>query len=98
MRRSREQLEGEVKDLKKKLKDCEKRVDMQDGLAYNQGMKPEVRATFSEMGKKGGKGRWKNVPPEKRRELAKKAAAARWGRLDSQRNVSKKTFQGDENK
>ena len=43
-----------------------------------------VRALFqawgSEGGKKGGKLRWHGVPPEKRREIAKKAARARWGK------------------
>jgi hypothetical protein len=29
-------------------------------------------------GPKGGRARWANVPPEERRELAHKAAMARW--------------------
>jgi hypothetical protein len=29
-------------------------------------------------GPKGGKARWEGVPPEERRELARKAAEARW--------------------
>ena len=41
-----------------------------------------VSRVMSEMGKKGGKisgkRRMKNIPPERRREIALKAAQARW--------------------
>jgi hypothetical protein len=32
------------------------------------------------MGKRGGKARAENMPPEKRAEIAKKAASARWSK------------------
>jgi hypothetical protein len=34
----------------------------------------------SEMGKKGGAARAKTLEPERRRQIAKKAAAKRWGK------------------
>jgi hypothetical protein len=38
-------------------------------------------AALSKLGaKKGGKARWEGVSPEQRRELARKAARARWGK------------------
>ena len=33
-----------------------------------------------ELGRKGGRARAKKMTPERRREIARKAAAARWGR------------------
>ena len=39
-----------------------------------------VRAWGREGGKKGAKARWAGVSPAQRRALAKKAAAARWGK------------------
>jgi len=39
-----------------------------------------IRAWGREGGKKGAKARWAWVSPEQRRALAKKAAAARWGK------------------
>lgn len=36
----------------------------------------------AELGRKGGKARSKSMSPEKRREIAQKAAAARWKRAD----------------
>ena len=38
------------------------------------------RAWGREGGKKGAKARWEGVSPEQRREIARKAARARWGR------------------
>ncbi len=37
-------------------------------------------------GLKGGRARADKLTPEQRREIAKKAAAARWGRRDSESN------------
>jgi hypothetical protein len=37
-----------------------------------------------ELGRRGGNARAKNLSAERRREIARKAASARWGRQDSQ--------------
>lgn len=34
--------------------------------------------TASEMGKKGGKNRWKNIPKEQRSEIMRRLAYIRW--------------------
>jgi len=39
---------------------------------------PHAVALGHKGGKKGGKARWKGVPPEERREIARRAALARW--------------------
>ena len=39
---------------------------------------PRLRKAFQELGRVGGKTRAKNLTAEKRREIARKAAAARW--------------------
>ncbi len=36
--------------------------------------------TSSEMGRKGGKNRAKNLTPERRQEIGRQAAQARWGK------------------
>ncbi len=41
---------------------------------------PHAVALGRKGGKKGGKARWKGVPPEERQRLARKAARARWGK------------------
>jgi hypothetical protein len=41
--------------------------------------KKELSEYFAKLGKKGGKNRSGTLTPERRREIAKKAAAARWG-------------------
>jgi hypothetical protein len=38
------------------------------------------------LGRKGGLNSRKNLTPERRRELARKAAAARWGRAAAERS------------
>lgn len=40
---------------------------------------PEIRRVFSMMGKRGGAARAESLSPERRKEIAKKAAAKRWG-------------------
>ncbi|WFU42616.1 RNA-binding protein [Bradyrhizobium sp. CB82] len=50
-----------------------------DPTPEEQGKDPAAAA----MGKKGGKARADNLSPEKRAEIAKKAAATRWGKLSS---------------
>jgi hypothetical protein len=40
----------------------------------------ELSSAAAELGRKGGKKRAENMTPERRREIAKKAAAKRWGR------------------
>jgi hypothetical protein len=40
--------------------------------------KPAPKSAAAEMGSKGGKARASNLDREKRREIAKKAARARW--------------------
>ena len=39
---------------------------------------PHAVALGRKGGLKGGKARWEGVPPEQRREIARKAARARW--------------------
>ncbi len=39
----------------------------------------ELSSAAAEMGRKGGKKRAENMTPERRKEIAKKAAATRWG-------------------
>jgi len=41
---------------------------------------PEQRAYFAKEGRKGGKARLKTMTPEQRKEVARKAAQARWER------------------
>jgi general stress protein YciG len=41
-------------------------------------LRDEVKAAIQELGRKGGKKRAKNLTPQRRKEIAKKAAAARW--------------------
>ena len=47
----------------------------------------DIRAYFVEMGRQGGKkglaARMEKVSPERRREIARKAIAARWAKKDS---------------
>jgi hypothetical protein len=43
------------------------------------------------LGKKGGKNSRKNLTPEKRTELAQKAAAARWGEKGRKRDTPEST-------
>lgn len=45
---------------------------------YDPGPSDETAQARSEAGKKGGKARAESLSAEKRREIAKKAAAARW--------------------
>ena len=40
--------------------------------------KSEVSKLMAEMGRRGGKRRMTTITPERRSEIAKKAAAARW--------------------
>ena len=42
--------------------------------------KRELSSAAAELGRKGGKVRAENMTPERRKEIAKKAAAKRWGR------------------
>ena len=46
---------------------------------------PEMRAALSVIGRKGGRGRMAALTAEERRELARKAAAARWGKKTARR-------------
>jgi hypothetical protein len=41
---------------------------------------PILKAYFRNLAKKGGKGRASKLTPERRKEIAKKAAATRWGK------------------
>jgi hypothetical protein len=43
-------------------------------------LREHLRELGRKGGKKGGKARWEGVTPEERRELARKAAQARWRR------------------
>lgn len=40
----------------------------------------ELSSAAAELGRKGGKKRAENMTPERRKEIAKKAAAKRWGK------------------
>jgi hypothetical protein len=40
----------------------------------------ELSSAAAELGRKGGKKRAENMTPERRKEIAQKAAAKRWGR------------------
>ena len=40
----------------------------------------ELSSAAAELGRKGGKKRAENMTPERRKEIAKKAAASRWGK------------------
>jgi hypothetical protein len=40
----------------------------------------ELKSAAAELGSKGGKARAANMTPERRAEIAKKAAAKRWGK------------------
>ena len=59
-------------------------VDIATGEAEDknpdEGKNPHAVALGRLGGKKGGKARAKQLTPEKRREIAKKAAAARWNK------------------
>ena len=46
----------------------------------DEGKNPAAVALGKLGGPKGGKARWKGVPAKKRKELARKAAKARWNR------------------
>jgi general stress protein YciG len=43
--------------------------------------KRKVEGFYSKLGKKGGKARALALSPRKRKQIAKKAAKARWGKL-----------------
>ncbi len=43
-------------------------------------MQDALRKYFSKLGKKGGKARIAKISPERRREIARKAAQARWAK------------------
>ena len=43
---------------------------------------PHAVALGKKGGKKGGKARWEGVPPEERREIARRAALARWSKKE----------------
>lgn len=43
----------------------------------------ELQQYFSELGKKGGKARAEKLSKEQRKEIAKKAAQARWSKRDA---------------
>ncbi|MEO5973025.1 MAG: hypothetical protein ABIP91_06655 [Sphingomicrobium sp.] len=45
--------------------------------------KRELSSAAAEMGRKGGKKRAENMTPERRAEIARKAAAKRWGHSSS---------------
>ena len=45
-----------------------------------EGPKPGKDAAAADLGKRGGAARAKKLTPEKRAEIAKKAAASRWGK------------------
>jgi hypothetical protein len=38
------------------------------------------KSKLAEMRKRGGENRWRGITPERRSELARKAALARWGK------------------
>ena len=40
----------------------------------------ELSSAAAELGRKGGKKRAENMTPERRKEIARKAAAKRWGK------------------
>lgn len=67
---TRAELMAENWGLKKKLAECEKRLYMRDVLHYSGSVSMSKAA--SEMGKKGGKGRWRGLTDEQRSELARK--------------------------
>jgi hypothetical protein len=59
-------------------------VDIATGEATDRELTAEERGVdpgASAMGKKGGPARAKSMTPERRAEIAKKAAATRWGRF-----------------
>ena len=41
---------------------------------------PQLTSAAAELGRKGGKARAANMTPERRKEIAQKAAAKRWSR------------------
>lgn len=53
-----------------------------DAKAIAEGKNPAAVALGRLGGKKGGKARAEKLTPEQRREIAKKAAAARWAKDD----------------
>ena len=65
---------------------------MQSCLHIEYHMKKEL--TVRELAKMGGKARFKNVSKEERVAFAKKGAAARWGKRDSDVKKQEK-HQGD---
>jgi hypothetical protein len=50
----------------------------------------ELSSAAAELGRKGGKKRAENMSPERRSEIAKKAAAKRWGSLEAPPPISRK--------
>ncbi|HEV8641078.1 MAG TPA: hypothetical protein VGV13_08270 [Methylomirabilota bacterium] len=47
-------------------------------MSARKGLDPRVLRAIQELGRIGGQTRAKNLTAERRREIAKKAAAARW--------------------
>lgn len=45
------------------------------------GLSKEAREYFAKEGRRGGKIRAKNTSPERRKEIARKAAKARWSKV-----------------
>jgi hypothetical protein len=43
-------------------------------------LNPELREYFASLGKKGAKARMKVLSPERRKEIGRKAIAARWAK------------------
>jgi hypothetical protein len=48
----------------------------------------EVSKAAAEMGRKGGKRRLKTMTPEQRSEVARTAAAARWGKPKAEKKAA----------
>ena len=55
-------------------------VDIATGRHDDGERKPDKDQAAAAMGRKGGKARAESMSPEKRAEIAKKAAASRWKR------------------
>jgi hypothetical protein len=53
--------------------------DARDGSPLEQDDSKAASAAASKLGKKGGRARAESLSPERRREIAKKAAESRWG-------------------
>lgn len=60
-------------------------VDIATGEAEDAGEDKDKAAQA--MGRKGGKARAEKMSPERRREIAQKAAKSRWGRQDKEAAV-----------